>query len=140
MAWTERSYLSPGNQYRHVRTPVRGSGTTELSCAPAMPPCGAEDIITAYDIEVHDLTNADVRAALAEASAPLFGYDQRPTDGAVFEFKRAEGGSFLVGADCGGTTGCPAIPPGIKQLRDRLLALDAQQLKDPACQAAGLSP
>lgn len=140
VAWTARSYLSPGNQYRYVRTPVRGSGTTELSCAPAMPPCGSQDIITAYDIEVHDLTNPDVHAALAEAPPPLFGYDQRPVDGTVFEFKTAQGGSFLVGADCGTTSGCRAIPPGIKQLRDRLVALDAQQLADPACKAVGLSP
>jgi hypothetical protein len=140
VAWTSRSYLSPGNQYRHVRAPVRGSGSTETSCAPAMPPCGAQDIITAYDIEVHDLTSADVRAALAEAPPPLFGYDQRPVDGSVFEFKTAKGSSFLVGSDCGTMAGCRAIPPGIKQLRDRLVALDAQQLSDPACKAAGLSP
>ena len=140
VAWSARSYLSPGNKYRYVRTPVRGAGTAELSCAPAMPPCGSLDIITAYDIEVHDLLDADVRVALSESPAPLFGYDQRPVDGQVFEFISAKGGSFLVGSDCGTMTGCRAIPRGIKQLRDRLLALDAQQLASAECKAAGITP
>lgn len=139
VAWNARSYLSPGNHYRYVRTPVRGAGT-EASCAPVMPACGALDVITAYDIEAHDLTNADVRAAMAEPSPPLFGYDQRPVDGQVFEFKTSAGASFLIGADCAGRADCRAIPAGVKQLRDRLLALDAQQLAAPACKAAGLSP
>jgi hypothetical protein len=138
VAWTDRSYLSPGNKYRHVRTPVRGGGA-ETSCMPAMPPCGAQDIITAYDVEVHDLTNADVRAALAESPTPLFGYDQRPVDGIVFEFKIVDGGSFLVGADCGTRSDCRAIPDGIKQLRNRLLALDTQQLAAAECKAAGFT-
>jgi hypothetical protein len=139
VAWSARSYLSPGNRYRYVRSPVRGAGP-ETSCAPSLPTCGALDVITAYDIEAHDLMNAEVRAALAEASPPLFGYDQRPVDGQVFELKTASGSSFLVGADCGTRADCRAIPPGIKQIRERLLALDAQQLADPACKTAGLSP
>ncbi|MBC8133481.1 MAG: hypothetical protein H7X95_10920 [Deltaproteobacteria bacterium] len=135
---TDRSFLSPGNLYRHVRSPVRTTGT-EIMCAPVMPPCGAQDVITAYDIEVHDLAHPDVRAALAEAQPPLFGHDTRPVDGVVFEFKTAAGRSLLVGNECGTTADCRTIPAGVKQLRDRLIALDAQQLGEPACKTAGFT-
>jgi hypothetical protein len=139
VAYTERSYLSPGNAYRHQRTPVR-SDMPFISCAPAMPMCGAADVITAYDVEVHDLRHPDVQAALARAKPPLYGRDQRPVDGTVFEFVRADGRGFLVGADCPATfSSCQAIPAGIKQLRDRLLTLDRQQLANDECRKAGFS-
>jgi hypothetical protein len=129
-----RTTLSPGNSYRHVLTIFdRGNPPVTKSCQPPMPPCGALDIITSYDIEVHDLSQPDVVAALAAPSPPLFGRDVRPVDGPVFEFLRADGRGFLVGADCNGEPRCAPITRGIAQLRDRLLALDWQQLADPSC-------
>jgi hypothetical protein len=134
VAFVDRSSLAPGNKYTHSRMGVRG-GAASMSCAPPMPSCGAQDIVTAYDIEVHDLGRADVKAALAESTPPLFGNDTRPVDGSVFEFTRADGRGFLVGNDCaGGPAACRPIPAGIAQLKMRLLDLDRQQLAAPDCQ------
>jgi hypothetical protein len=133
--YVDRSELAPGNKYTHTRTPQRGAGPI-ASCAPALPPCGAQDAITAYDIEVHDLGQADVKAALAEAQPPLYGYDSRPVDGTVFEFKRADGRGFLVGQSCDNRPPpCRPIPAGVAQLTQRLRDLDKQQLGKPECVA-----
>jgi hypothetical protein len=132
----DRSFLSPGNQYRHTRTSRLSPPGPELACSPALPACGALDAITAYDIEVHDLALPDVQSALAQATPPLYGHDWRPVDGTVFEFKRSDGRGFLVGTSCAGyPEPCTPPPPGIVQLEQRLLDLDAQQLADPTCQA-----
>jgi len=134
-AAVDRSFLSPGNQYTHTRTALLADAGAALSCSPAMPSCGASDVITAYDIEVHDLPLADVQDALAQAAPPLYGLDTRPSDGSVFEFKRADGRGFLVGETCAGTTPCAAIPAGIDRVRRRLLDLDTQQLLASECAA-----
>jgi hypothetical protein len=135
-AWVDRSHLAPGNMYSHSRTTFGAGGATR-TCSPAMPKCGALDIITAYDIEVHDLGRADVQAALAKPTPPLFGRDTRPVDGVVFEFKRADGRGFLVGEPCADPGECRTIPVGIAQLKRRLLDLDRQQLAAPECQGLG---
>jgi Pacifastin inhibitor (LCMII) len=128
-----RTELAPENKYTHTRSPVSAPGSA-LSCSPAMPPCGAQDVITAYDIEVHDLGRADVQAALAEAQPPLYGYDSRPVDGTLFEFKRADGRGFLVGDTCDNRPPpCRPIPAGVAQLAKRLQDLDKQQLAAPEC-------
>jgi hypothetical protein len=130
----DRSFLSPDNHYLHTRSSLVPDAGPELACAPALPPCGALDVITAYDIEVHDLPLADVQSALAQMPPPLYGYDSRPVDGSVFEFKRADGRGFLVGESCAGRPApCTPIPPGVAQLTQRLQDLDAQQLAKPAC-------
>ena len=125
-----RTDLAPGNKYTHSRTPLGGG--SPLSCSPPMPTCEASDVISADDIEVQDLANADVQAALAMAQPPLYGRDLRPVDGTVFEFKRGDGRGFQAGDDCDGS-GCTAIPAGIAQLVRRLQALDRQQLVAPEC-------
>jgi hypothetical protein len=131
-----RTELAPGNKYTHTRSPVSGAPGSTLSCSPGMPPCGAQDVITAYDIEVHDLGRADVQAALAEPQPPLFGYDSRPVDGTVFELKRADGRGFLVGDSCDNRPPpCRPIPAGVAQLTKRLQDLDKQQLAAPECAA-----
>ncbi|MEO8214901.1 MAG: hypothetical protein ABI560_16990, partial [Myxococcales bacterium] len=105
--YTERSYLAPRNQYRRVRTPsARAGGGPELSCGAPLPECGADNSITARDIESVVLADTAVRAALAEATTPLFGADNRPADGVVFEFRTVDGKSILVGNDCQSQTGC----------------------------------
>lgn len=129
-----RSELAPGNKYTHTRTPVAGDGPT-LMCSPPLPACGSQDVITAYDVEVHDLPLPDVQAALSQPQPPLYGYDSRPVDGTVFEFKRADGRGFLVGTPCDTRPACTAIPPGIAQLTKRLRDLDKQQLATPECAA-----
>jgi len=135
-ATVDRSFLAPGNQYMHVRTAlVAGSGAA-VACSPPMPPCGADDVITAYDVEVHDLPAADVQDALAQGTPPLFGVDTRPSDGSVFEFSRADGRGFLVGEPCvDADPSCVAIPAGIARVRRRLQDLDTQQLRASECAA-----
>jgi len=137
VAYQSRSYLSPGNRYRHVRTPVR-SGGAEISCEPAMPPCAASYTQNPYQL-VWLLLKPDVQAALAQQPPPFFGYDERPVDGPAFEVKNATG-SFLVGSECSGRSPCQPIPQAIRELRGSLEALDSQQLRDPVCVAAGFSP
>jgi len=137
VAFQSRSYLSPGNRYRHVQTPVR-SGGAAISCEPAMPPCAASYTQNPYQL-VWLLLKPDVQAALAQQPPPFFGYDERPVDGQAFEVKNATG-SFVVGSECSGRTPCAPIPQGIRELRGALEALDHQQLRDPVCVAAGFSP
>jgi hypothetical protein len=134
-AFVERTILEPGNKYTHLR---RGTvlGPPLISCSPPLPSCGALDIITAYDIEVHDLGDPDVLAALAQPTPPLFGRDTRPVDGVVFEFVRKDGRGFLVGSACPGNSGqgnCRDIPRGIAQITARLRELDRQQLRANEC-------
>ncbi|MCG5051737.1 MAG: hypothetical protein KA712_02145 [Myxococcales bacterium] len=134
--FADRSFLAPGNSYRHQRQPFR-SDMPFLSCEPALPECGALDVVTALDIE-RDLGHPHVQLALSKVSPPIYGRDTRPVDGTLFEFLRSDGRGFLVGADCPDTSSsCQAIPAGIKQLRDRLRALDKAQLASAACQQAG---
>lgn len=138
--WVDRSFLAPGNAYRHTRTFVRGD-RADQSCAPVLPVCGTQGAVTAYEIEVQGLMSADVQAALSQPVPPLYGRDLRPVDGTVFEFKRTDGRGFLVGASCDPTSSaCRPIPPGVQRLRDHLLMLDRQQLASPACVNAGFTP
>ena len=132
----DRSFLSPGNQYTHTRTALVADAGAALSCSPPMPSCGSLDVITAYDVEVHDLPAADVQEALAQATPPLYGLDTRPSDGSVFEFKRADGRGFLVGEPCADAVpSCVAISAGIERVRRRLQDLDTQQLLASECAA-----
>jgi hypothetical protein len=135
-ALVDRSFLSPGNRYTHTRTALVADSGAALSCSPPMPSCGSLDVITAYDVEVHDLPAADVQDALAQATPPLYGVDTRPSDGSVFEFKRADGRGFLVGEPCvGADPSCVAIPAGVARVRRRLQDLDTQQLLASECAA-----
>jgi hypothetical protein len=131
--FVDRSALEPGNRYTRTRTPVVGTGPI-LSCSPPLPGCGTAGVLTALDIEAA-FQHPDVRAALAEPSPPLFGRDTRPVDGTVFEVRRQDGRSFLVGMGCNSPNGCRAIPGGINQLARGLRDLDRQQLEAPECQA-----
>ena len=134
VAYTDRSYLSPGNRYRHVRTPVRGDGAV-LSCEVPLPACSMTYRQTAYYLSPR-LTNPEVTAALSATAPPLFGFDDRPMDGTVLELKTARG-SLLMGSECDNRTPCRAIPQVIRELKAMLTILDAQQLAMPPCQAAG---
>jgi hypothetical protein len=141
-AFVERSTLQPGNRYSHVRRGVVGNPPL-ASCAPPLPLCGSAGAITALDIEARDLADADVRAALGQASPPLYGRDARPVDGTVFEFLRDDGRGFLVGQECQGNSGpgtCRAIPRGISQLVTHLRDLDRQQLRAEECRALRTGP
>lgn len=132
-----RSYLAPGNVYKHVRRSTPDH-VVERSCAPPLPSCGALDVISSYDVEVHDLPNADVQFALSQPTPPFYGRDLRPVDAPAFEFLRADGRGFRVGADCAlGSGDCVPVPAGIARLQKRLQDLDAEQSAAPECKSAG---
>lgn len=134
--YVDRAFLGPGSVYKYRRRYV-GGDRPDMVCAPALPACGAADLVTPQEIEAR-LAHPDVQAAFARTPAPLFGRDTRPVDGVVFEVRRADGRGFLVGQDCEPTlSSCQAVPPGVKALRDRLVALDRQQLKAAECVTAG---
>jgi len=78
---------------------------------------------------------ADVVAAFASASTPVYGEDSRPVDGTVFRITR-NGKSIDVGSPCGSPApACVAIPPGVNALASVLRSLDTQELAKPACDA-----
>ncbi len=136
-AFVERTILQPGNQYTHLRRTVVGAPPL-ASCSPPLPACGSPQVITASDVQLRDLADPDVRAALGQATPPLYGRDTRPVDGTVFELVRDDGRGFLVGQECQGNSGpgtCRAIPRGIAQLVTRLRDLDRQQLRAEECRA-----
>lgn len=129
--YVDRVQLSPPRGFSYTRTPVRGDGPS-LSCQPPLPDCGPGPRITAADVE-RAVAHPQVQAALAENPTPLFGRDNRPADGVVFEFRRQDGETILIGTACRLSAGCREIPPAIRELRELLLELNVQQLADPAC-------
>jgi hypothetical protein len=83
------------------------------------------------------IQDAEVQKALSLTTPPLFGRDNRPVDGTVFQFLRGDGRGFLVGTACDAAVrDCVAVPAGIDRLVTTLRDLDRQQLRDPSC--AGL--
>ena len=137
VAYEDVATLSPPTSYAYERT-SRITDPANISCAPAMPPCGLEDIYGPPDI-MRAIADADVQAALAMATPPTYGRDTRPVDGTIFQFLRADGRGFLAGGACGSGGGLPGtcveVPAGITRLVNTLRALDQQQLADPSCAA-----
>jgi hypothetical protein len=129
--FVDRSLIGPGSRYRRTRTPLVGAGPL-LSCAPALPPCSSPGQINAAELQ-RLLADPDVRAALAENDPPLYGRDNRPVDGLVFELRRADRRGFLAGPACNGQAGCRNVPAGIARLTERLRDLDRQQLAAVEC-------
>jgi hypothetical protein len=136
VAFSDESTLSPPAHYARKRTSFRGAdGGATMECAPALPACGANDVISVLDL-TRDLANADVVAAFALATAPVYGRDSRPVDGQIFFVRRGDGRTLYVGRDCGaGASGCVAVPRGLRVLADQLTALASQMLAKPECAA-----
>ncbi len=134
VAFSDESTLSPPASYVRKRTTFRGGdGPTTMTCAPALPTCGAHDVISLLDI-TRDLADADVVAGFALTTAPIYGRDSRPIDGQIFFVRRADGRTVYVGGDCGaGSSGCLAVPRGVRALADQLTALASQMLAKPDC-------
>jgi len=128
--------LDPTTGMTITRTDYRGitDGDTVRSCSPALPACGASAVVSVSTI-VQDLANADVQAAFATGSLQLYGFDQRPMDGAVWSITRAAGGTILVGAPCSSTAGagCRAVPTGVQRLTDDLKSLATAMAAQSVC-------
>jgi hypothetical protein len=137
VAYEDVATLAPPTSYTHERT-WRLTDPPDVSCAPAMPPCGLEDRYGPSDI-MRAIADPDVQAALAAPAPPTYGLDARPVDGTIFQFRRADGRGFLAGGTCDRNIGlpgpCVAVPAGITRLVNGLRALDEQQLADPSCAA-----
>ncbi len=139
VAFTDESTLTPPASYRRTREHL---GVPEppppLSCMPALPACGDTGQIDVSDI-VRDFADPDVVQAMAMVTPPLYGLDQRPVDGAMFQILRDDGHGFLAGSSCDTGAFCHGpVPTGIARLVADLKALDQQQLGDPSC--ASLQP
>ena len=134
--YQDHATLAPPASYAYVREGSLRVDAGTIGCAPALPTCETADVLDASDI-LRDILHADVQAALLLATPPSYGRDDRPVDGTMFQFLRADGRGFLVGSPC--TTNeaatCVTPPAGIAKLVADLRALDAQQLKDPSCAA-----
>ena len=103
------------------------------SCSSELGDCGSPGVAIG-DVEAA-LADPDVRAALGAPSPPLYGIDERPTDGSVFQIT-AGTASIEIGSDCTETAkGCVPIPAGVRALGNLLRALDVQELAAPACAA-----
>jgi Pacifastin inhibitor (LCMII) len=120
--------------YVYNRTPV--SGSSGVSCSPALPACQDPSKIDVADV-MADISDSIVQKYLATKSSPpmLFGFDPRPSDGTIFSFQRGDGHGFLVGSPCTATAGCVSIPDPIARLVGDLRSLDRQQLSSPSCAA-----
>ena len=71
--------IRPGNQYTHTRTALVADAGAALACSPLDALVRSRStLITAYDVEVHDLPAADVQEALAQATPPLYGHRHAP--------------------------------------------------------------
>jgi hypothetical protein len=136
VAYEETTTLAPPASYTRTRSP-RFTDPPDISCAPALPACGTEDLWSPSDV-MRAVADADVQAALAMPTPPIYGRDTRPVDGSVFQFRRVDGRGFLAGTACGSASTLPActeVPAGVSRLVNLLRALDEQQLRDPSCAA-----
>jgi hypothetical protein len=135
VTFQDQTTLTPPGSYRRVRHYNVLPEPPVTECAPPLPACNTAALLDVADI-MRSIANADVQHALAMTTPPLYGRDDRPTDGSIFKFQRADGRGFLAGPDC--TTGqfCGGpLPDGIARLVSDLQALDQQQLAAPACAA-----
>ena len=136
VAYADAYTLDPATGMTITRTDYRGraDGDSVRSCRPSLPACGASAVVSVSTI-VQDLANADVQAAFAPGSPQLYGFDQRPMDGAVWSINRAAGGTILVGAPCSSTAGagCLAVPAGVQRLTDDLKSLATAMAAQSVC-------
>ena len=109
-------------------------GATVRTCMPTLPDCGASSVVSLSTI-VSDLADADVRAAFALGTTPVYGVDRRPVDGSIWSIALASGGSILVGAPCAspGMNSCWPIPAGVQRLANDLQSLAAAMIAQTPC-------
>jgi len=123
------------NRFYTLRDGIDG-GSANTSCTPPLPTCGSASAVTFATI-TSDLADPDVQSLLSQpaGTAPLFGVDQRPADGAVYSVAFDDGHEVLVGSQCAAPMmdACRDIPAGLLRLTDDLKKLATAGLADPAC-------
>lgn len=128
--YTERSTLDACNTYQHTRTPS-GRGTSAMLACERSLPCMGSGVHGVSDV-LQALQHADVQAALAKGHV-LFGMDERPSDGSVFEIVTRAGTAIEVGIPCMDSGACTAIPAGVDALAKLLRAIDDEQVQLDPC-------
>ena len=123
--WRDTVKIDGCATIRITREMLMGSDPNEPDrvCSHALAPCDAADPI-GVDALAQALGQPDVKAALALAasaeSEPLYGRDDRPTDGTLLRVT-VGAASFLVGSACWeGDASCTPIPRGIAAMQQRL--------------------
>jgi hypothetical protein len=132
---TSQSTLSPPATYGFSSTSYEATPAVTTTCTATLPACDSAGVIDAADI-MRDIADADVQAALAAASPPLYGRDSRNVDGTVFSLQRADGHGFLVGDDCAVppmSLPCVPTPAGVAHFVADLRALDLQESQGTTC-------
>jgi hypothetical protein len=130
--YVDDSSVASCRTFARKRTSYFDAGTPPPSCTDELGACGAAPIAIG-DI-VRALAHPDVVAGFAAATTPLYGFDSRPSDGAVYRITSGNK-SIEVGGDCPGGGTCVAIPAGVKALAKLLQDLDKQEIAKPACAA-----
>jgi hypothetical protein len=113
------------------------AGEPDRVCHHGVAPCDAQDPI-GVDALAQAFGQPDVRAALQKAAQtgtePLYGRDNRPTDGVLFRVTSGAA-SFLVGDPCWQGEPCAPITPGIAAMRDTLTQLELAVAQSAECAA-----
>lgn len=128
VAYQSANEVQPCRTYEHTRTP--NGGGTPTSCTNLVPCDGDGVTLAALNAA---LAHEDVVAAFAAAPV-LYGRDQRPVDGALFQITQG-GETVSIGSPCtgGGPGGCVDIPPGVAALRELLTTLEGERLAEEDC-------
>jgi hypothetical protein len=131
VAYTDTSMIETCAKYTHRRSPV-STDPPDIVCSQEIAAC-SPTVHSALEVSLA-LADSDVTAAFAAAPV-LYGRDTRPVDGSVLVITYG-GKDVSVGLDCGGTSGCTEIPPGVAKLVALLRAVDTDQLAIGTCKAA----
>jgi hypothetical protein len=109
-------------------------GATVRSCTPRLPDCGSSSVVSVSTIAA-DLADPEVKAAFGLDTTPIYGVDQRPSDGSVWSIALLGAGSILVGAPCPAPEldWCRPIPAGVQRLATDLQSLAAAMILQAPC-------
>jgi hypothetical protein len=128
---TDVSAIAPPATYMLSRT-FLDPGTPPRTCSAAIPRCARDArIVTTGDL-VRALAEPSIAASFGP-NTPVFGYDDRPSDGSVLVLRRPDGQSVALGTPC---SGCehPLTRP-METLQSILVSLSLQMSSAAPCSA-----
>jgi hypothetical protein len=129
VAFVESSALTACTQYTHSQSPTTTT-PKGLACQQSIATCGRDGVDARAVLLAMDAP--DVVAAFTSGPS-LYGHDDRPADGAVFQID-AFGTRIEIGSSCGGnSSGCTDAPSGVVALVQLLQRLDQEQTHVGEC-------